>query len=221
MGFSPCRISSWRGEATCDDVTLADENDMRIIAGTKKGLSLQCPKTQDTRPMTDRVKESLFNILNNYGLLADQRVADLFSGVGSLGLEALSRDAAFVTFVEQDPTIAACLEKNIARAGFVAQSRVVCANAFRCGAMAETGGPRYDLVFVDPPYALSREAGAGSLLAQLFDVLAGQVADKGVVVVRTEEGVPLLDAYGPFRAIDRRHWGSMSIVLYQVHGDDE
>ncbi|NLT76673.1 MAG: hypothetical protein GXX98_09135, partial [Planctomycetes bacterium] len=70
-------------------------------------------------------------------------------------------------------------------------------------------------------YALSREAGEGSLLAKLFDVLAGQVADKGVVVVRTEEGVPLPDAYGAFRAIDRRHWGSMSIVLYQVQGDDE
>jgi len=194
---------------------------MRIIAGTKRGMHLLCPRTQDTRPITDRVKESLFNILHNYGLLADQRVADLFSGVGSLGLEALSRGAAFVTFVEQDSKIAACLEKNIASAGFVAQSRVIRANAFRCGAPPDAAGARCDLVFVDPPYVLSREAGEGSLLAKLFDVLAGQVADKGVVVVRTEEGVPLPDAYGAFRAIDRRHWGSMSIVLYQVQGDDE
>jgi len=184
-------------------------------------MHLLCPKTQDTRPITDRVKESLFNILNNYGLLIDQRVADLFSGVGSLGLEALSRDAAFVTFVEQDPKIAAYLEKNIAKAGFVARTRVVRANAFRCGAPPEAAGPGYDLVFVDPPYARTREVGAGSLLAQLFEVLAGQVVEKGVVVVRTEAGVTLPESYGPFTAIDARNWGSMSIVLYQVRGHDE
>ncbi len=194
---------------------------MRIIAGTKRGMHLQCPKTQDTRPITDRVKESLFNVLDNYGLLVDQRVADLFSGVGSLGLEALSRDAAFATFVEQDPRIAAYLERNITQARFVAQSRVVRANAFRSGAPIDASGLKYDLVFVDPPYARTREVGEGSLLAQLFDVLKGQVADKGVVVVRTEEHVSLSDAYGPFGAIDKRHWGTMSIVLYQVASDDK
>lgn len=194
---------------------------MRIIAGAKRGMHLLCPKTQDTRPITDRVKESLFNILNNYGLLVDQRVADLFSGVGSLGLEALSRDAAFVTFVEQDPKIAAYLEKNIAKAGFVARTRVVRANAFRCGAPLEAAGPGYDLVFVDPPYARTREVGAGSLLAHLFEVLAGQVVEQGVVVLRTEAGVSLPETYGPFTAIDTRNWGSMSIVLYQVRGHDE
>jgi len=202
-------------------VPSADGNGMRIIAGTKRGMHLECPKTQDTRPITDRVKESLFNVLNNYDLLADQRVADLFSGVGSLGLEALSREAAFVTFVEQDPKIAAYLEKNIAKANFVAQSRVVRTNAFRSGAPLDATGLKYDLVFVDPPYARSREVGDGSLLAQLFDVLKGQVADKGVVVVRTEEDVTVPDAYGPFRVIDRRHWGTMCIALYQVRGDDE
>ena len=194
---------------------------MRIIAGSKRGMHLQCPKTQDTRPITDRVKESLFNVLNNYGLLADQRVADLFSGVGSLGLEALSRDAGFVTFVEQDPKIAACLAKNIARAGFVAQSRVVRSNAFRSGAPLDGTGLKYDLIFVDPPYARTREVGDGSLLAQLFAVLEGQVVEKGVVVVRTEEDVTSPEAYGPFRVIDRRHWGTMCIAFYQVRVDDE
>lgn len=184
-------------------------------------MKLLPPKGQDTRPITDRVKESLFNVLDNYGLLADQRVADLFSGVGSLGLEALSRGAAFATFVEQDPKIAAYLEKNITHAHFVAQSRVVRANAFRSGAALDATGLKQDLVFVDPPYARTREVGDGSMLAQLFDVLQGQVADKGVVVVRAEEHVSLPDAYGPFAAIDRRHWGTMSIVLYQVRGDDE
>jgi len=185
-------------------------------------MKLLCPKTQDTRPITDRVKESLFNVLRSRELLVDQRVADLFSGVGSLGLEALSRGAQFAAFVEQDPKIAAFLDKNIAKAGFVAQSKVVCANAFYVGAPAAgVGEPKYDLVFVDPPYARTREVGAGSLLDQLFAVLSRQVAEQGVAVVRTERGVDLLDSYGSFEAIDRRRWGTMMLVLYQVRGHDE
>ena len=86
---------------------------MRIIAGTKRGMHLLSPKTCDSRPITDRVKESLFSVLYGYDLPADAVVADLFSGVGSLGLEALSRGAEFVTFVEQDPKIAATLNQNI------------------------------------------------------------------------------------------------------------
>jgi 16S rRNA (guanine966-N2)-methyltransferase len=195
---------------------------MRIIAGTKKGMKLLCPKTQDTRPITDRVKESLFNILRSRELLVDRRVADLFSGVGSLGLEALSRGAQFATFIEQDPKIAAYLDKNIAKAGFVAQSKVVRANAFRVGALAAgVAAPQYDLVFVDPPYARTREVGAGSLLDQLFAVLSHQVAEQGIAIVRTERGVDLLDTYGSFDAIDRREWGSMTLAFYQGRGHDE
>ncbi len=184
-------------------------------------MALLCPDTRDTRPITDRVKESLFNVLQNYDLLSGQRVADLFSGVGSLGLEALSRGADFVTFVEQDPKIVAFLEKNIAKARFVAQSRFVRANAFRVGAPLDATGRAYDLVFVDPPYAKTREVGEGSGLAQLFEVLTPQVAEKGVVVVRTEKGGAVLDAYGPFHAVDRRDWGTMSVTLLQAREHDE
>lgn len=194
---------------------------MRIIGGTKKGMKLLCPKTQDTRPITDRVKESLFNVLRNYDLLTDCRVADVFSGVGSLGLEALSRGAQFGTFVEQDPKIAAFLEKNIAKAGFGAQSRIVRANAFRSGAPLDTSGLKHDLVFVDPPYVRTREVGPDSLLAQLLVMLGPQVTEKGVAVVRTERGVGLLDSYGSFEAVDRREWGSMTLVLYQVRGHEQ
>ena len=132
---------------------------MRIIAGTKRGMKLFSPETRETRPITDRVKESLFKVLRNYDLLAGARVADLFCGVGSLGLEALSRGAAFVTFVEKNAEIAEVLEKNIAKAGFGERSRVVRASAFRVGAPVGPGGERYDLVFVDPPYATTQEVG--------------------------------------------------------------
>ena len=191
---------------------------MRIIAGTKRGMHLFTPETRETRPITDRVKESLFMILHNYDLLAGARAADLFCGVGSLGLEAISRGAASVTFVEKSDEIADVLEKNIAKAAFEAQSRVVRASAFRVGAPLDPARERYDLVFVDPPYAMTKEVGPGSALADLLRILQDQVIPRGVVVVRTERANQPLDQYGTFHAVDRRDWGAMSVVLLQAAG---
>jgi len=184
-------------------------------------MKLLIPDTMETRPITDRVKESLFMILQNYGLLAGARAADLFGGVGSLGLEAISRGAASVTFVENSPEIADVLEKNIAKAAFGAQSRVVRDNAFRVGAPVGPKGPRYDLVFVDPPYAMTQEVGPGSELDSLLRILQNQVVPRGVVVVRTQRDKQPLDEYGSFRAVDRRDWGTMSVVLLQAQGDEQ
>lgn len=184
-------------------------------------MKLISPETDATRPITDRVKESLFNVLQNYDLLAGARVADLFCGVGSLGLEALSRGATFVTFVEKNEEVLAVLEKNIAKAGFGAQSRVVRASAFRVGAPVGPDGARYDLVFVDPPYATTQDVGAQSSLAEMLQVLQKQVVAKGVVVVRTQRRVAVLDDYGPFHVVDRREWGTMSIVLLQAKADEQ
>ena len=96
-------------------------------------MKLFSPQSQSSRPITDRVKESVFNVLCNYGLPEGAVVADLFCGVGSLGLEALSRGAEFVSFVEQNPRIIATLERNIEKAGFVKESKVIRANAFKIG----------------------------------------------------------------------------------------
>jgi 16S rRNA (guanine966-N2)-methyltransferase len=194
---------------------------MRIIAGTKRGMKLFSPTTDVTRPITDRIKESLFNVLENYDLLRDARVADLFCGVGSLGLEALSRGAAFVTFVEKNAEVLAVLEKNIAKAGFGARCRVVRADAFRVGAPVGPAGERYDLVFLDPPYASTREVGVHSVLAGVLEVLVEQVVPRGVVVVRTRRAAPPRADYGRFHVVDRREWGTMSIVLLQAGADEQ
>jgi len=184
-------------------------------------MHLLTPDTRETRPITDRVKESLFMVLHNYDLLAGARVADLFCGVGSLGLEAISRGAASVTFVERSPEILAVLEKNIAKAGFGDRARVVRDSAFRVGASLGPQGERYDLVFVDPPYAETRQVDAGSSLAGLLRILEGQVVPKGVVVVRTHRDCPPLDDYGAFHVVDRREWGTMSVVLLQAKADEQ
>ena len=186
---------------------------MRIIAGTKRGLKLLSPKGDVSRPIIDRVKESLFSVLHGYDLPAGAFAADLFSGVGSLGLEALSRGAEFVTFVERDEKIEAVLERNIEKAGFVGQSKVIMANAFKVGAPVGSEERKYNLVFVDPPYAKTRETSESSQLGGLMDILAGQVADDGIVVVRTEKNIKLLKKYGVFEVEQRRSWGSMNVTL--------
>jgi len=186
---------------------------MRIIAGAKRGMKLLSPKAQVSRPITDRVKESLFSILFKYDLPSGKMVADLFCGVGSLGLEALSRGAKSVTFVEQDPKVSAVLKKNIEKAGFVKESKVIRADAFKVGAPVEE--QNYDLIFVDPPYACTEDVGQDSPLSRLLKVLAGQVSPGGIVVVRANRRTELLDRYGRLQIIERRRWGTMAVTILQ------
>ena len=171
------------------------------------------PATRDSRPITDRVKESLFSILYRYDLPAEAIVADLFCGVGSLGLESLSRGARFVTFVEKDPKITATLNTNIEKAGLVQNSKVIRTDAFRIAPAVGTGEEDYDLVFVDPPYAASRNVRADSPLSGLLDLWVDQVAANGIVVVRTSKNVTLLDQYGQFQIEERREWGTMAVTI--------
>jgi 16S rRNA (guanine966-N2)-methyltransferase len=193
--------------------------DMRIIAGSKRGMRLLSPKTRDSRPITDRVKESLFNVLCKYDLPSGAIVGDLFCGVGSLGLEALSRGAEFVTFVEKDSKIIVTLNKNIEKADFVGVSKVIRANAFAVGAPVVLESKMYGLVFVDPPYAMTVDVEAGSLLSKLLALLQQQVAEDGIVIVRAHRRISLLDEYGEFRTVERRQWGTMAVsILHRVRG---
>ena len=182
-------------------------------------MKLLSPKGYDTRPITDRVKESLFSVLYKYDVIEDGVIADLFCGTGSLGLEAISRGAKWVTFVEKDSKVTAILERNIEKAGFAAESKVIRANAFKIGAPVEVEGPaeeKYNLVFVDPPYMMSTYTDTNSLLGRLLLLLCEQLADEGVVSVRTHKRSVLLDEYGRLKIIDKRQWGNMAITLLQL-----
>ncbi|MHC4460858.1 MAG: 16S rRNA (guanine(966)-N(2))-methyltransferase RsmD [Planctomycetota bacterium] len=186
---------------------------MRIIAGAKRGMKLLSPKTDVSRPITDRVKESLFSVLYKYDLPNGKMAADLFCGVGSLGLEALSRGAWSVTFVEKDPKVIAILEKNIEKAGYGGESKVIRANAFKIGAPVSFDHQKNGLVFVDPPYSATRDVGADSPLSGLLTLLSEQVAADGIVVVRTQKRTELLEQYGRLEIIDRRQWGTMVVTI--------
>ena len=181
-------------------------------------MRLLSPKGRVSRPITDRVKESLFNVLLKYGLPEDCVVADLFCGVGSLGLEALSRGASFVTFVEMDSKVAVVLEKNIAKARYVKDSKVITADAFKVGAPVAPGRQEYEVVFVDPPYARTQDVGADSALDKLLGLVAAQLKRHGYVVVRTRKTTGLSDRYGQMEVVERRRWGTMNVTILQKVG---
>ncbi len=123
---------------------------MRVIAGSAKGRRLRAPKGETTRPTSDRVRESLFSSLGDR--VPGTAVLDLWSGPGTLGIEALSRGATQAVFVERDRRALAALRANLAATGFDARSTVVPGDVDAYAARP-LGGP-FGLVFADPPYAL-------------------------------------------------------------------
>ena len=146
----------------------------RVIAGTARGIRLEAPGP-GTRPLADRVKQTLFAILE--ADLADARVLDLFAGSGAAGIEALSRGAASVTFVEHDARAAKVIAANLARAGLDAtNAEVIRDDALRWLRRARAGA--FDVVIVDPPYDRT------DLLVQSLEAIAPLVAPGGRVVAK-------------------------------------
>jgi 16S rRNA (guanine(966)-N(2))-methyltransferase RsmD len=129
---------------------------MRIVAGTWKGRTLKSPTWEGLRPTSDRLRETLFNILGPG--IRGARVLDGYAGTGAIGLEALSRGAAHVTFVERDPRAVKLIEANLAALGGADDRAIIRADF--AGACARLGGTPFDLIIVDPPYAHDAAASA-------------------------------------------------------------
>jgi 16S rRNA (guanine966-N2)-methyltransferase len=125
---------------------------MRIIAGERKGHTIYAPKGRDTRPTSDRVRENVFNIVAPW--VEDARVLDLYAGSGAMGLEALSRGAAAVVFVEAELDAVRAIERNLDKLRLTG-ARVLRADASTGLAQEATAGRKYDLVLADPPYAMT------------------------------------------------------------------
>jgi 16S rRNA (guanine966-N2)-methyltransferase len=151
---------------------------VRIIAGSRKGHTIQAPKGLDTRPTSDRTREAAFNLI---GPLEGARVLDLYAGSGAMGLEALSRGASQAVFVESDRAACRTIEQNLDRLRLTG-AVVVCREASRALAADAAAGQQYDLVLVDPPYRLFSEV--EELLSRYVPAV---LARDGIVVVETSE----------------------------------
>ena len=187
---------------------------MRIIGGAHRGRALAGLGKGDAaahlRPTSDRVRESLFNVLaGGYDdPVTGARVLDLFAGTGALGLEALSRGAAAACFVETGRKALTLLRENIARCAAGAQARVVAADARRPGARPSAA---HDLVFLDPPY------GKGLGEAALAAVLAGGWIAGGALIV-WEESAAITPPEG-LHLIEERRYGDTAIRFLRATSD--
>jgi 16S rRNA (guanine966-N2)-methyltransferase len=176
---------------------------VRIVAGRFGGRRLRAPAGRATRPTSDRVREALFSILGPRVDGAD--VLDLFAGSGALGLEALSRGAVAVTFVDHAPAAARAIRDNLAALG--ADADVRREDALRFLHAAARGPRHYDLVFLDPPYGLAERLGR-----PLSEALPAVLVPAAVVVAESDRRAPL--ALGlPLH--DERRYGD---TLIRIHG---
>ncbi|HPE24099.1 16S rRNA (guanine(966)-N(2))-methyltransferase RsmD [Albidovulum sp.] len=185
---------------------------MRIIGGARRGLKLADVGAGDEaahlRPTTDRVREAIFNLLVN-GTHGDPvsgaRVLDLFAGTGALGLEALSRGAARVAFVDDGAAARALLRRNIEKMQAMGVTDVWRRDATRLG---PNRGPGYGLVFLDPPY------GKGLGEAALASALAGGWLAPGACIVWEEGQAPTLPE--GFEQLDQRRYGDTMVTILRA-----
>lgn len=183
---------------------------MRVIAGEAKGRRLKGPRGTETRPTSDKVKEALLSILGDR--IKDARMLDLFAGSGGIGIEALSRGAAHLDFVEVDEAIADTLEENLTACGFSNRASVYRMDAFRF--IKQIRQP-YDLVFADPPYHAWQ-------LKKLLPVIERSViiSPDGLLILEHFRKVKLPQEIGELQTVRSYEYGDTTLTLYRKKGTE-
>ena len=180
---------------------------MRVIAGSAKGTHLSSVPGESTRPITDRVKESLFDILG--GSVREARVLDLFAGTGAVGIEALSRGAREAVFVERDRRALAVIRRNLEATRLASRARVVSGDAFAF--VAQPPDEPFDLIYIAPPQYQRLWVRA----LQAID-RPGYLTPDGLAIVqifpKEDEAVPLQHLVRS----DERKYGSTLLVFYEL-----
>lgn len=186
---------------------------MRIVAGRFRGRAIAAPSHEGLRPTSDRVRESVFNILA-HGIaefeLQGARVIDLFAGTGALGLEALSRGAGYCLFVEEDADARALIRTNVEAFGLAGETRIFRRDATDLGPAGNMEA--FGLAFLDPPYGQSLGDKALQILADGKWLKAGAIA-----VIEERAGVPI-EIPAAFDAIDARTYGDTTVRFLRHRG---
>ena len=182
---------------------------MRVIGGRLRGRNLAAPTSREIRPTADRLRESLFNILMHaYGNpIADARVLDLFAGTGALGIEAMSRGAAFTLFVDDGAEARALLRENVQTLGLGGSTKIYRRDATKLGP-AELG--QFSLVFLDPPY------GKGLAEKALASAREGGWLAPGALVVVEEETSAAFNPPDGFEELERRDYDDTQFTFLRV-----
>ncbi len=182
---------------------------MRIIAGVHRGRRLLGPRGQAIRPTSDRVKEALFSILGERTRGA--RVLDLYAGTGSIGIEALSRGAAHVTFVEADRDALRLMQANLHQCGLQQSASICAVDVSRFVLRANHGSGPYNIVFCDPPYQLTPE-----LIALIQEWDRDWLTDDAVVILEHGRNTEIPSTMGPLFQVKRYDYGDTALTRFQV-----
>ena len=181
---------------------------MRVISGTARGRRLKELPGMDTRPTTDKVKESLFNIVQFD--IEGRKVLDLFGGTGQLGIEALSRGAASCTFVDQSRQAVAVMQENLKATGFADKARVQQgdATAFLAGCRE-----KFNLILLDPPYNTQLLENCIFAIGK-FDILA----EHGIMVCESAESTQLPELAAPYEKGREYRYDKIKLTVYHRQG---
>ena len=182
---------------------------MRVISGTCKGRPLKAVPGMTTRPTTDKVKESLFNIVGPY--FEGGAVLDLFSGSGSLGLEALSRGMDQGVFVDKDPKAIQIIKANISACKMENQSEVHRNDALRSLKALGKRNIQFDLIFMDPPYKIA------NIIPTLIEEIenAELLAENGMIICEHGEELTLTEKIGGFTKFRVEKYGITAVSFFE------
>ena len=181
---------------------------MRVITGSARGRRLKEIQGLETRPTTDRVKEGMFSILQFD--LEGRRVLDLFAGTGQLGIEALSRGADSAVFVEQRKDALQAVRENLETCGLSDRARVVSGDAMSY----LKSGEKFDLIFLDPPYA------SGLLEQALEDIARFDICRRhGIIVAESAADKTLPPLGGPYSIYREYRYGKIKLTVYHRNED--
>ena len=182
---------------------------MRVISGKVRGLKLDTPKNEDVRPTTDRVKESLFNIINPY--IIDSNVLDLFAGTGSLGIECLSRGASSAIFVDVSKESINIVKSNIKKARVENESTILNLDFKSAINSLSSKNKQFDVIFMDPPYYKNMFSDALSAVDN-----NNLLKEDGIIVVEHDTVDKFPDNMGRLYKSREKKYGNTTLTFYKL-----
>ena len=184
---------------------------MRIIAGEARGRRIEAPAGRNTRPTLDRIRENMFNILQSD--IPGSRILDLFAGSGALSLEAISRGAISAVLVDSDRKASMIQKQNAVSLRFDDRTRILNCDWVRAVRTLEEEGRKFDIVFLDPPYAMTD-------LRNVFLSVIPLMEKESIIVLEHEAGKSV-SVPQDFEILKDRSWGFCAVTVYRLKTEGE
>jgi len=180
---------------------------LRVISGSAKGKRLKAPKGLDTRPITDMIKEALFNVLGSR--VPDSKLLDLFAGSGSVGIEALSRGARSVVFVDNSNEAIKVVKENLNNCNFTRVYQVIRSDVFKALGLMKRHEDKFNLIYIDPPFTNEK------IFNEIMKAIDGMdiLEPDGIVIIRTPRRKEM-PVYNKLRKYRLNHYGESSLHYY-------